>query len=181
MAGRFAPPPTVRAYARWRLAVLRTMHRRRSARFAPSPYAGADAPRHIRKPPPADSVFRTPQTATAPRRSSNVASPFREPICAVVRLRTDHCLLPTPWTLTASATFLPGNTPLSRNVRRLRSVILMPPAISTPHAFEPPSLPWPVARPAACVNGPAHPPGSASATQVSPTPRLWHRSRYPLR
>ena len=46
MAGRFAPPPTVRAYARWRLAVLRTMHRRLSARrFAPSPYAGADAPR----------------------------------------------------------------------------------------------------------------------------------------
>ena len=46
MAGRFAPPPTVRAYARWRLLVLRTMQRRLSARrFAPSPYAGAEAPR----------------------------------------------------------------------------------------------------------------------------------------
>ena len=31
MAGRFAPPPTVRAYARCRLAVPRTMHRRLTA------------------------------------------------------------------------------------------------------------------------------------------------------
>ena len=37
MAGRFAPPPTVRAYARSRLLVLRTSHRRLSARrVAPS-------------------------------------------------------------------------------------------------------------------------------------------------
>ena len=33
--------------------------------------------------------------------------------------------------LAASATFLPGNTPLSRNVRRLRSVISMPPDVRT--------------------------------------------------
>ena len=33
--------------------------------------------------------------------------------------------------LAASATFLPGNTPLSRNVRRLRSVMLMPLAFNT--------------------------------------------------
>ena len=31
------------------------------------------------------------------RRSSNAASLLCEPICAVIRLRTDLCLLPTPW------------------------------------------------------------------------------------
>ena len=48
MPGRFAPPPTARAYARSRLA--RSSNDRIAAssarRFAPSPYAGADATRH---------------------------------------------------------------------------------------------------------------------------------------
>ena len=98
MAGRFAPPPTVRAYARWRLLVLRTMHRRLSARrFAPSPYAGAEAPRQRPAIPHCNFIVRTPKTATTDRRSSNAASLLCEPTCALVRLRTDHCLLPTPW------------------------------------------------------------------------------------
>ena len=62
MAGRFAPPPTVRAYARWRLLVLRTMHRRLSARrFAPSPYAGAEAPRHAPGHPPLQLHYSHPE------------------------------------------------------------------------------------------------------------------------
>ena len=72
MAGRSAPPPTVRAYARWRPAVLRTLHRRLSARrFAPSPYAGAEAPRQLPAIPRCNSIIRIPKTATTDRRSSN--------------------------------------------------------------------------------------------------------------
>ena len=64
MAGRFAPPPIVRAYARWRLLVLRTMHRRLSARrFAPSPYAGAEAPRWRPAIPHCNFIIRIPKTA----------------------------------------------------------------------------------------------------------------------
>ena len=114
MAGRFAPPPTVRAYARRRLAVLRTMHRRLSARrFAPSPYAGAEAPRHRPTIPHCNFIIRIPKTATTDRRTSNAASLIREPICAVVRLRTDHCLLPTPWIWQPRQPSFPATRPWS--------------------------------------------------------------------
>ena len=132
MAGRFASPPTVRAYARSRLAVLRTMHRRLTAwRFAPSPYAGADAPRHRPTIPHCNFIVRTPQTTmTDPPFSERrfAASPTH--IC---RRSAQNGSLPSSDTmdLAASATFLPGNTPLSRNVRRLRSVIAMPPDFNT--------------------------------------------------
>ena len=43
MSGRFTSPPDVRANTRRRLLVLRTSMARR---FAPSPYAGTDVPRH---------------------------------------------------------------------------------------------------------------------------------------
>ena len=132
MAGRFAPPPTVRAYARCRLLVLRTMHRRLTARrFAPSPYAGADAPRHRPAIPHCNFIVRTPQTTmTDP--------PFSERRIAASRIHmrlhsSYNGSLPSSDTmaLAASATFLPGNTPLVRNVRRLRSVISMPPDFNT--------------------------------------------------
>ena len=49
-------------------------------------------------PPLQTSVYpHTPKTATTDRRSSNAASLLYEPACAVVRLRTDRCLLRTPW------------------------------------------------------------------------------------
>ena len=78
MAGRLAPPlSTVRACARWRLAVLRTMHRRLIGigRFAPSPYAGAEAPRHGAKPSPiATSLFASRKP---PRRTAVLRTPLR--------------------------------------------------------------------------------------------------------
>ena len=127
MAGRFAPPPIVRAYARWRLLVLRTMHRRLTARrFAPSPYAGAEAPRWGPAIPPLH--FATPEP---PRRTAVLERRFRR--THMRRHSAQNGSLPSSDTiaLAASATFLPGNTPLVRNVRRLRSVISMPPDFNT--------------------------------------------------
>ena len=43
-------------------------------------------------------IIRIPKTATTDRRPSNAVSLLCEPACTLVRLRTDHCLLPTPWT-----------------------------------------------------------------------------------
>ena len=121
MAGRFAPPPTVRAYARWRLLVLRTMHRRLSARplraiARPSPIAtslsASRPPRRIAT--FFERRFLATRTHMRPRSAQNGSLPSSDTM-----------------DLAASATFLPGNTPLSRNVRRLRSVISMPPDFNT--------------------------------------------------
>ena len=102
MAGRFAPPPIVRAYARCRLLVLRTMHRRRSARrFAPSPYAGAEAPRWRPAIPHCNFTIHIPKNR------------HDEPMCAVVRLRTDLCLLPTPWPWQPRQPSFPATRPWS--------------------------------------------------------------------
>ena len=65
--------------------------------FAPSPYAGADAPRWRPGIPHCNFIIRIPKTATTDRRSLNAASFLCEFTCTLVRLRTDHCLLPTPW------------------------------------------------------------------------------------
>ncbi len=132
MAGRFAPPPIVRAYARCRLLVLRTMHRRLTARrFAPSPYAGADAPRHRPAHPPLPLHYPHPE-------NRHDGPPFFGPRFVdsrthMRRRSAQNGSLPSSDTmdLAASATFLPGNTPLSRKVRRLRSVISMPPDFNT--------------------------------------------------
>ena len=120
MAGRFAPPPTVRAYARRRLAVLRTMHRSPTARrFPPSPYAGADAPRlhlplqfHCSCPQPQrwPSMLRRPDPRHANQSTHSVSS---ERIA-------DFLGIPT---------FVGPEATVFRIIRKLRS------SISIPHAF----------------------------------------------
>ena len=133
MAGRFAPPPIVRAYARWRLAVLRTIHRRRSARrFAPSPYAGAEAPRWRPAIPHCNFTIRIPKPATTNPYAPSFVS---ERIFAFFRHHGPGSL---------------GNLPsrqhaVVRNVRRLSSVISMLPDFST-------SCIWATVTPLACCS-----------------------------
>ena len=124
MAGRFAPPPIVRAYAR-RLLVLRTMQRHGASRHRRT----RALTRHASDP-PCNFIVRTPQTTMTDRRSPNAASLLAN---HMRRHSAQNGSLPSSDTmaLAASATFLPGNTPLSRNVRRLRSVISMPPDFNT--------------------------------------------------
>ena len=75
MAGRFAPPSTVRAYARCRLLVLRKMHRRLSlGHFAPSPYTGAEAPCHRPAIPHCNFIIRIPKPATTDPYASSFGS-----------------------------------------------------------------------------------------------------------
>ena len=70
--------------------------------------------------------------------------------------------------LAASATFLPGNTPLvqkpSQTAFRDVDASSVQHLLHLSHRHPP----WPVVRPDASANGPAHPSGSASAAQVSP-------------
>ena len=91
MAGRFAPPPDVRANTHRRLLVLRTSHRRI--------WHGASHHRHMRAltchaiiPPPATSLFVS-ATATTALHASNATSSFCKRRYALVQLRTAHCLL----------------------------------------------------------------------------------------
>ena len=122
MAGRFAPPPTVRAYARRRLAVLRTMHRRPTARrFPPSPYAGADAPRlhlqfHCSCPQPQrwPSMLLRPDPRHANQSTHSVSS---ERIADFLG-----------W-----SEFVGPEATVLRNIRRLRSSISIPHAFNTSH------------------------------------------------
>ena len=93
MVRRFTPPPTARTNARWRFLVLRTSHLHPMAgRFAPSPYAGAYAPRHRPAIPPETSPFVSGNATTA-LHASKAVLPLRDPICAVVQLRTDRFFL----------------------------------------------------------------------------------------
>ena len=91
MAGRFAPPPDVQANTRRRLLVLRTSHRRlRARRFAQSPYAGTDVPRHH---PPLQLHCSYPQPQRRLSMLRRPASPCCKRRCAFVQLITAHCLL----------------------------------------------------------------------------------------
>ena len=93
MVRRFTPPATARTNARWRFLVLRTSHPHPMARrFAPSPCAGAYAPRHRPAIPPETSPFVS-GTATTALHASKAVLPLRNPICGVVQLRTDRFFL----------------------------------------------------------------------------------------
>ena len=93
MVRRFTPPPTARTNARWRFLVLRTSHLHPMARrFALSPYAGAYAPRHRPSIPPETSPFVSGNPTTA-LHASKAVLPLRDPICAVMQLRTDRFFL----------------------------------------------------------------------------------------
>ena len=76
--------------------------------------------------PPLQLIIRTPRTATTARRAPNAASPLRGLSMHLHSGQNGSPPSSDAMTLEASATFLPGNTPLSRNVRRPRSVISMP-------------------------------------------------------
>ena len=118
MVGRFAPPPTVRANTRWRLLVLRTIKARR---FAPSPYAGADAPRHH---PPLQLHCSYPQPQ---RRHSMLRRPHRRFQTKVRTRSAQNGSLPSsvdPRLSTPEAT-------LFRNGRKLRSPISIPRTFNT--------------------------------------------------
>ena len=125
MVRRFTPPPTARTNARWRFLVLRTSHLHPMAgRFAPSPYAGAYAPRH-RPATPLKLHHSYPETQ---RRLSVLPKPFYRfaipyaPLCSSERIvfsSTDP-RLPAP------------EETLFRNVRKLRSPISIPRAFNTP-------------------------------------------------
>ena len=118
MVGRFAPPPTVRANTRWRLLVLRTIKARR---FAPSPYAGADAPRHH---PPLQLHCSYPESQ---RRHSMLRRPHR-------RFQTKVCTRSaqngSPPSSVDPRLSVPEAT-LFRNVRKLRSPISIPRTFNT--------------------------------------------------
>ena len=126
MVRRFTPPQTARTYARWRFLVLRTSNLHPMARrFAPLPYAGAYAPRHRPAIPPETSPFVSGNPTTA-LHASKAVLPLRDPICAVVQLRTDRFFL----RLTRVCRH--QRRTLFRNVRKPGSPISIPRAFNTP-------------------------------------------------
>ena len=124
MVRRFTPPPTARTNARWRFLVLRTSHLHPMARrFAPSPYAGAYAPRHRPAIPPETSPFVSGTATTAlilPSRFIASRSHMRR--CAA---QNGSFLSSTDPRLSAP------EEALFRNVRKLRSPISIPRAFNT--------------------------------------------------